>query len=111
MVLKDIVIRHFKGLEQVTLNDCGPVNALIGKNNSGKSSILHAIDLAGLALSRTSWDRFQQKIEIKDLFTSVGDFEIALSYQDGAVLQVKADSRLNQCLRQSRSSRNVSRRF
>jgi AAA15 family ATPase/GTPase len=40
-------IRFFKGLESVELKECGKLNPLIGKNNSGKSSVLHAIDMAG----------------------------------------------------------------
>jgi len=61
--LKNITIRSFKGLENVALSDCGAVNAIVGKNNSGKSSILHAIDLASLALSVSDWSNFELKLE------------------------------------------------
>ena len=54
-MLSDVDIRYFKGLEHVTLSDCGPINALVGKNSSGKSTVLQAIDMAGLALSLASW--------------------------------------------------------
>jgi len=71
-LLRDIAINNFKGLQSVTLEDCGQVNTLIGKNNSGKSSILHAIDMAGLALAVKNWNSFRPKLDIKDLFSDVG---------------------------------------
>jgi len=90
MKLHAIEIHHFKGLEAVTIPDCGELNALVGKNNSGKSSVLHAIDMAGLALSVRNWNLFQPKIEVKDLFTDVGEFSIGLRYSDGSSLIVTA---------------------
>lgn len=80
MILKTVDIHHFKGIEHVLIPDCGPINALVGKNNSGKSSVLQAIDMAGLALSVGGWDYFQPKLEIKDLFWDVGDFRVDLTY-------------------------------
>ena len=58
-MLRNVHIRSFKGLRDVRLDECGAINALIGKNNSGKSSILHAIDMAGLALSVRNWEPFR----------------------------------------------------
>jgi ABC-type Na+ transport system ATPase subunit NatA len=89
-MIKHLDIRSFKGLESVELKDCGTLNALIGKNNSGKSSVLHAIDMAGLALNVQAWDAFQPKLEIKDLFADVGKFEINVVYEDDRKLQIKA---------------------
>lgn len=88
MKLKNIVIQNFKGLQDISLTDCGSVNAIVGKNNSGKSSILHAIDMAGLALEVDAWDRFQPKLEIKDLFSTAGDFSIELQYQDNSTIKI-----------------------
>jgi len=76
MKLKKISIQNFKGLENITLDECGAINAIVGKNNSGKSNILHAIDMAGLALEVNAWDRFQPKLAIKDMFSEVGNFAI-----------------------------------
>jgi predicted ATP-dependent endonuclease of OLD family len=90
MKLKTINIKNFKGLESVTLEDCGSVNAIVGKNNSGKSSVLHALDMAGLALSLRSWDHFQPKLEIKDLFADAGQFELSLTFVDDSTLSVTA---------------------
>jgi ABC-type cobalamin/Fe3+-siderophores transport system ATPase subunit len=89
-MIKDLDIRSFKGLESVELKDCGSLNALIGKNNSGKSSVLHAIDMAGLAVNVRGWDTFQPKLEIKDLFADVGKFEINVVYEDNRKIQIKA---------------------
>lgn len=89
-MIKHLDIRSFKGLESVELRDCGMLNALIGKNNSGKSSVLHALDMAGLALNVRDWNAFQPKLEIKDLFADVGKFEINITYDDDRKIQIKA---------------------
>lgn len=43
MNLQSVAIRHFRSIEAIELQNCGPFNVLIGKNNSGKSNILTAI--------------------------------------------------------------------
>ena len=90
-LMRDIAINSFKGLQFVTLKDCGRVNALIGKNNSGKSSILHAIDMAGLALGVGNWNSFQPKLNIKDLFADVGAFSIDVTYADDSTIRIAAN--------------------
>ncbi len=90
-MLKNIKIEYFKGLQSVELGDCGKVNAIVGKNNSGKSSLLHAIDLASLALNVQSWSQFQPKMEIKDLFSKVGNFQINLIYEDERELRISSN--------------------
>ena len=40
MEISKIVIENFKGIEHVELNPVKPINVLIGRNNSGKTSIL-----------------------------------------------------------------------
>ena len=44
MKINQIEISKFRGIEETTLACCGDLNVLIGKNNSGKSTILDAID-------------------------------------------------------------------
>lgn len=90
MNIKSVSIKSFKGIQHVELKNCSPINILVGKNNAGKSSILHAIDMAILALNLGSWHPFQLKLEIKDLFTDVGNFEIQLVLSDGQSIQVKS---------------------
>lgn len=43
MQLCDVELQNFRGAERARLDDCGRLNVLIGKNNSGKSTILDAI--------------------------------------------------------------------
>jgi len=89
VTLKAAHIRRFKGIDDVTIRDCGAVNVFYGRNNSGKSTILHALDMAGLALSTRDWGNFQPKLEIKDMFHEAGPFEIELTYDDDRRLTVR----------------------
>jgi len=45
MKLESVAIKGFRSIKSVTLTECGNFNVLIGKNNSGKSSILAAIQV------------------------------------------------------------------
>lgn len=89
MVIREVKIQKFKGIDDVELANLGKVNAFYGRNNSGKSTILHALEMAGLALSTGNWNTFQPKLEIKDLFQETGPFEIALTYSDGNTVIVR----------------------
>jgi AAA15 family ATPase/GTPase len=51
MNIKDFEILSFKGLNQLKIKDCESVNIFVGKNNAGKTSILHSLQIAGLELS------------------------------------------------------------
>ena len=65
ITIKTAHIRRFKGIDDVIIEDCNAVNAFYGRNNSGKSTILHALDMAGLALSSTRrWAAFPLKLEM-----------------------------------------------
>ena len=44
MRLEALFIDKFRSIDHVEIRDCGPFNVLIGKNNSGKSNILSAIE-------------------------------------------------------------------
>ena len=92
MHLKSFRIREFKGLQDVSLESLGSINALVGKNNSGKSTVLHAIDMVGLALHVGNWNEFQPKVEIKDLFGDVGNFAIDIGYANGSELHITASA-------------------
>ncbi len=43
--LDSIVIDRFRGLRKLTLDGLGPINILVGANNSGKTSVLEAISI------------------------------------------------------------------
>ncbi|MFX0210180.1 MAG: ATP-dependent endonuclease [Candidatus Hodarchaeota archaeon] len=88
-MIKKFHIRRFKGINDICLDNLGDVNAFYGRNNSGKSTILHALDMAGLALVVRNWENFQLKLKIKDLFQETGPFETVIVYSDGSELIVR----------------------
>ena len=45
MIYKDITIEKFRGIKSLPIKDLGRVNLFVGKNNSGKTSVLEAIFL------------------------------------------------------------------
>ncbi len=45
MKLESVVIHNFRSIEDAKLMNCNGFNMLIGKNNSGKSNILSAINV------------------------------------------------------------------
>ncbi len=89
MKIHEFHIRRFKGIDDIHIKNLGDVNAFYGRNNSGKSTILHAIDMAGLAFTVRHWNFFQLKHHIKDLFQKTGPFEIVLTYSDGSKVTVR----------------------
>src|SRR5436190_14223700 len=44
MILKQLDIKNFKSLEDVTLDKVDQFNVIIGRNNSGKSSVFAALE-------------------------------------------------------------------
>jgi len=51
-MLRTFGIRRFRGINEGRLEDLGSINLLVGKNNSGKSSILEALLLASTIAKR-----------------------------------------------------------
>jgi energy-coupling factor transporter ATP-binding protein EcfA2 len=51
-MLRAFGIRRFRGINEGRLEDLGSINLLVGKNNSGKSSILEALLLASTIAKR-----------------------------------------------------------
>jgi predicted ATPase len=82
--IDSVSVNYFKGIRQIVLSECSSINVLVGKNNSGKSTVLHAIDMGVLAINAGRWDKFQPKLAIKDLFSDVGNFEIQLKFSDNS---------------------------
>jgi len=52
----DIRIGGFRGIRELTLDACGPVNLLVGGNNSGKTSVLEALLLLTNPLDIDQWE-------------------------------------------------------
>lgn len=46
-MLREIEIGCYRGLRDIVLSDIGKINVIIGENNSGKTSILEALQLLG----------------------------------------------------------------
>lgn len=53
--LDRVTIRRFRGIQDLTLEDLGRVNLLLGPNNSGKTSILEAISVFCCPLDLSAW--------------------------------------------------------
>lgn len=47
-MLKNFIINHYRGLQDLSLKDLNKINVFVGPNNCGKTSILEAIILSGL---------------------------------------------------------------
>jgi len=92
-LITEFTIRCFKAFENVTVKDLGRLNAFVGRNNAGKSTVLHALDLAGLALRMNDWGNFPLKVKIEDLFWDRGDFSLSLATSDGKTVTISARNR------------------
>ena len=46
-MFREIEIKSYRGLRNIKLTDLERINVLIGENNSGKTSVLEAIQLFG----------------------------------------------------------------
>ena len=57
--INSINIKAFRGIKNLTLEDCGDVNVILGDNNCGKTSVLEAIQL----LKDGSFDNFITSIK------------------------------------------------
>lgn len=55
--ITDLTVGRFRGLCDVSLNDLGRVNILVGPNNSGKTSVLEVLSLAANPLDPLLWMR------------------------------------------------------
>lgn len=91
MKIKSVHIKRFKGISDIIIENFSDINAFLGKNNSGKSTILHAIDIACLSISVGNWSQFQMKLDVKDLITDAGEFEIKITYDNETSTTVKSN--------------------
>lgn len=53
---QNVHVVAYRGLQRLGLEDCGPVNLLVGENNCGKTSVLEAIWLLGDPMNISHWD-------------------------------------------------------
>ncbi|HWO24268.1 MAG TPA: AAA family ATPase [Kofleriaceae bacterium] len=55
--LTELEVTRYRGLRDLSLRGLGRVNLLVGRNNSGKTSVLEAISLAANPLDPMTWRR------------------------------------------------------
>lgn len=83
-MLKSLKIRNFRGLENFEVARLGRVNLIVGKNNSGKSSVLEALRIyagnAQLGLLETIAEGHDEKSRSND--AEFGESDIALPFED-----------------------------
>lgn len=62
MLIKSIIIRNFRGIKHCSIGDFTDVNVLLGRNGSGKSTILESIYLASAWIESIDALRNKKKI-------------------------------------------------
>ena len=82
MKITSLQLNGHRGFESYGLNDLARVNLLVGKNNSGKTSVLEAISLLAEngslpALARSAIQRRQQKFWYTDSQRNIDIFDIS----------------------------------
>ena len=65
MKIHDISIYNFRGIKKLDNLKCGDLTTIVGKNDSGKSIILAALNAF-----------FNEKMESEDVFLGIGDDEV-----------------------------------
>jgi energy-coupling factor transporter ATP-binding protein EcfA2 len=68
---KSINIERFRRLENLRLEGLGGVNLLVGKNNSGKTSVLEALAIASHPMDAFTWIDIGRERELKSARTPV----------------------------------------
>jgi energy-coupling factor transporter ATP-binding protein EcfA2 len=68
---KSLHIERFRRLENLRLEELGSVNLLVGKNNSGKTSVLEALAVACQPSSPINWINTAWEREVKSARTPV----------------------------------------
>ncbi|MES2261490.1 MAG: AAA family ATPase [Pseudomonadota bacterium] len=83
-MLKSLKIKNFRSLEDFEVGKLGRVNLIVGKNNSGKSSVLEALRIfagnAQLDLLETIADEHDEKYRIGE--SERGDADTAYPFED-----------------------------
>lgn len=63
MIIENIHIENFRSLKDVNIN-CDDLMAIIGRNGTGKSTVLYALDVFyNIAAQITEYDYFAKKVE------------------------------------------------
>lgn len=62
-MIKSVTVNKFRGFEHFEMHDLGRVNLLVGKNNSGKTSVLEAIQILTTGQIRSIWHALYRRGE------------------------------------------------
>lgn len=94
MLIETVHVKHFRSLFDETL-DCRPLTALVGRNGTGKSAFLRAIELFYAVVPQVDRDDFYNRdtgdpIEITITFRVTSDSaqELFATYMEGDALTV-----------------------
>jgi len=71
--LDSLTIARFRGLRDLTLAGLGRVNLLVGRNNSGKTSVLEALSLYCNPLDEFAWIHTAQRRELGESRLSLSE--------------------------------------
>src|SRR5215211_2642623 len=77
MFLRSLVIKNYRSLEDVRLEKLGRFNVLIGRNNSGKSSVFGVLQVLNAVMQ-------QEPIEVERVLTKLDQsrsLEITLTFE------------------------------
>jgi hypothetical protein len=84
MEISEITIRNFKGIKEVTMGPVRPINVLIGRNNSGKSSVLACLQL----LNRYFWEVGSAKFDQRNVTIPVPDEYFKKDLDENGYLEI-----------------------
>ena len=90
MEIKYLSIKNFKSIRHMEISDIQNALILVGKNNTGKSSILHALRAVegSYEISEDDFNETMQNIEIR--FTlSLTEDDLHIFHKNGIVSQYK----------------------
>lgn len=90
MQITNLSIKNFKSIRNMVITDIENALILVGKNNAGKSSVLHAIRAVegSYKITLTDFNESMQNIEI-GISLSVTEEDLHLLHKNGVVSQYK----------------------
>ncbi|OYD95149.1 hypothetical protein CDG77_10505 [Nostoc sp. 'Peltigera membranacea cyanobiont' 213] len=101
MKLEAINIQSFRSIQEVTLEDCGGFNVIVGKNNVGKSNILIAINAFFKSLNKDNYivlnpslnqtiDHYKNLLDVPIKITMF--FQLLLAERDNLIQNIVSES-------------------
>ena len=87
MLLKRLLIKSHRGIQELSFDELGETSVILGSNNSGKSSILEAVSLLLRPLDPSQWVQLARQrdsdIELASALWSIFRFKGILQLDDG----------------------------